>query len=216
MTQPQRKQSPREERPRRPRARARQRKFYRVEDYRSRGAAFSFQLENEKEFPHYFERISDLAETPRFLFDKAAARRPRDLAPFWYAWLVSDRTKAVFESVDPNGFEFAQCAMRVRKGTWDGPPYWLCKVVRVLDALDECRSRLNIGIDDDPRRRTFGQKYYEFSGRTELVFREDLVGDAHIFRMAYHDSWAICDQELKNACKSAGLKIYFADVLKAL
>ena len=83
----------------------------------------------------------------------------------------------------------------------------------VLDALDECRSRLEIGIGDDPRKCDFGQKYYRCFGRTELVFREDLVGDAHIFRMAYYDFWAICDEELKNACKSAGLKIYFTDVL---
>ncbi|MDN5004624.1 imm11 family protein [Bradyrhizobium sp. GCM10027634] len=206
--------SPGEQRPRRLRAVAHQRRFYRVNAFRSRGEAFHFELENEKELPCGLERISDLAETPRFLFDKSAARRPRDLAPFFYAWLISDRTKAVFESVDPNGFVFAQCAVRVPKGTWDGPPYWLCQVVRVLDALDEGRSRLKIGISDDPRKLDFGQKCYDFFGRTELVFREDLIGDAHMFRMAYHDSWAICDEELKNACKSAGLKIYFTDVLK--
>ena len=206
-------ESPGEQRPRRPRVVARRRKFYRLDDFRSRGDAFNFELENEKELPSGLECISDLAETPRFLFDNSAVRRPRDLAPFYYAWLISDRTKAVFESVDPNGFEFAQCTVRVRKGTWDGPPYWLCQVVRVLDALDECRSRLKIGICDDPRKRTFGQKHYDFRGRTELVFREDLIGDAHMFRMAYYDYWAICDEELKNACKSAGLKIYFNDVL---
>jgi hypothetical protein len=206
--------SPGEKRPRRPRAAALQRKFYRLDDFRSRGDAFSFELENEKELPSGLERISDLSETPRFVFSRPAARRPRDLAPFYYAWLISDRTKAVFESVDPSGFEFAPCTVRASKGTWDGPPYWLCKVVRVLDAVDECRSRLSIGVCDDPRKRTFGQKYYEFDWRLELVFREDLVGDAHIFRMAYHDSWAICDEELKNACKSAGLKMHFTDVLK--
>ena len=119
----------------------------------------------------------------------------------------------MFESVDPNGFVFAPCTVRVRKGTWDGPPYWLCQVVRVLDALDEGRSRSNIGIDDDRRKLTFGRKYHEFFGRRELVFREDLIGDAHIFRMAHDDSCEICDDDLKNACKSAGLKIYFTDVL---
>ncbi|WP_271617454.1 imm11 family protein [Bradyrhizobium sp. CCBAU 51745] len=205
--------SPAEQRPRRSRAVARRRKFYRVDDFRSVGDSFSFELENAKELPSGLERISDLAETPRIVFDRSAVRRPRDLAPLWYAWLISDRTKAVFESVDPNGFVFAPCTVRVPKGTWDRPPYWLCQVVRVLDALDECRSRLNIGVCDDPHMRNFGQKYYGFGGRTELVFREDLIGDAHIFRMAYYDSWAICDEELRNACKSAGLKIYFTDVL---
>jgi hypothetical protein len=208
--------SPGEKRPRRPRAVARQRKFYLLEDFRSRGDAFDFDLENETELPSGLERISDLPETPRFVFSRSAVRGPRDLAPFYYAWLISDRTKAVFESVDPNGFEFAPCTVRASKGTWDGPPYWLCQVVRVLDAVDECRSRLSIGVGDDPRRQDFGQKYYDFRGRTELVFREELIGDAHIFRMAYYDHWAICDEELKNACKSGGLKIYFSDVLNRL
>ncbi len=204
--------SPGEKRPPRPRPVARRRKFYRLDDFRSRGDAFDFDLENEKELPSGLERISDLPETPSFVFSRAAVRGPRDLAPIYYAWLISDRTKAVFESVDPNGFEFAPCTVRASKGTWDGPPYWLCQVVRVLDAVDECRSRLSIRVFDDPHKRTFGQKYYV--SYTELVFREDLIGDAHIFRVAYHDGWAICDQELKNACKSAGLKIYFNDVLK--
>lgn len=120
----------------------------------------------------------------------------------------------MFESVDPNGFEFAPCTVRASKGAWAWPPYWLCRVVRVLEALDECRSRLEIGIGDDPRRRDFGQKYYRYPSRAELVFREDLIGDAHMFRMSYYDAWAICDEELRNACKSAGLMIYFTDVLK--
>ncbi|GMO16857.1 imm11 family protein [Bradyrhizobium sp. TM239] len=51
-----------------------------------------------------------------------------------------------------------------------------------------------------------GQKYYEVIPGYKLVFREADIGNAHIFRMAYQDATVICDQELKEACKSAGLK----------
>ncbi|MDD1518514.1 DUF1629 domain-containing protein [Bradyrhizobium sp. WBAH42] len=39
----------------------------------------------------------------------------------------------------------------------DGPKFWLCDVVRVLDALDESQSRLRIGIRDDIRFLDHGQ-----------------------------------------------------------
>jgi hypothetical protein len=42
----------------------------------------------------------------------------------------------------------------MRRGQYDGPKFWLCDVVRVLDALDESQSRLRIGIRDDIRLLT--------------------------------------------------------------
>ena len=195
------------------RAGANRRKFYEVAPYR-RGGALGFTLENEDAFSPGLERLSDLDELPSFVLDKSRGRLPRDLEVYRAAWLISDRTKAVFESVDPKGVEFAPCTVRVPKGLWDGPRYWLCKATRVLDAVDESRSRLIIGIRDDPRYRDFGKKVYGFFKGAKLIFREDLIGDAHMFRMAYYKSWTICDQKLKNACKSAGLRgLLFNDVL---
>ena len=104
----------------------------------------------------------------------------------------------------------------MRRGQYDGPKFWLCDVVRVLDALDESQSRLRIGIRDDIRFLDHGRKYYEFLAfGGKLVFREIAIGNAHIFRMAHKELTYICDQEFKDACKSAGLKrIRFKDVLK--
>jgi hypothetical protein len=196
------------------RARASRRRFYEITPYR-RGGALGFTLENEDVSPSGFECLSDLDELPRFVFDKSRGTLPRDLEIYYAAWLISDRTKVVFESVDPKAFSFVPCTVRTPKGVWDGPRYWLCSVLRVLDALDESRSRLRIGVRDDPRYRNFGRKYYEFFGGAELVFKEDLIGDAHVFRMAHYESCAICDQEMRAACKSAGLRgLLFEDVRK--
>ncbi|WP_422678576.1 imm11 family protein [Bradyrhizobium ottawaense] len=50
----------------------------------------------------------------------------------------------------------------------------------------------------------------------KLVFREAAIGNAHIFRMAYDEATVICDQEFKDACKSAGLRrIRFRDPSKS-
>ncbi len=75
--------------------------------------------------------------------------------------------------------------MTVSQGKYDGPGCWLCDVVRVLDALDETRSRLKIRRRGEPGYIYSGAKLYDLSGAEELVFKEDIVGDCHAFRMAH-------------------------------
>ncbi|QOZ78534.1 hypothetical protein XH83_25800 [Bradyrhizobium sp. CCBAU 53351] len=180
------------------------RKFYRMDFYRT-GNPCDFQITND---PQSLEpgHLSDFAgPTPRVTFNPRR-RRPRD-CELWYSfWLISDRAKIVFEAVDPEAFSFVVCDVHVPNGVWDGPRYWFCDVRRSLDALDEERSRLTIGICDDPIYRDFGQKYYDFFGDVELVFKDELVGDAHAFRMAYARQCVIFDQAMKNAWKAAGLR----------
>jgi len=200
------------------------RKFYDM-DFYYRGGPPAMVLENRhvlapdtgvldpfpgRGFPKY-------PEPPRFVFGGTRDRAPRDLEMYHHYWLVSDRTKAVFESVDLAGFAFVACDIRLAKGQYDGPGYWLCDVVRVLDAVDEAQSRLLVGIRDDPNYRDFGKKYYSvvIEGGARLVFRDEVIASAHVFRMAYMEATVICDDVLKNACKEAGLAgIGFIDVLK--
>ncbi|MCK1475535.1 DUF1629 domain-containing protein [Bradyrhizobium sp. 197] len=149
-------------------------------------------------FPEY-------SEQPRFLFEKKRVRQPLDIREFHSFWLLSDPAKMVFQTVDHAGFAFAACDVSVSRGTYDGPRYWLCDATRVLDALDEEQSRLEIGIRDDPKYNDFGKKYYKFGSGAKLVFNKDAVGSAHVFRMAFCFRTVICDQALKDACKEAGL-----------
>jgi Protein of unknown function (DUF1629) len=195
------------------RRQARNRTFYVMSFNYRRGGMPGYFLEDESVLPPGLERLPDFVEPPHFIFDEAVGDLPGDLEQYDDFWLISDRTKLAFESFDPAAFSFVPCDVRVTNGVWNGPRYWLCDVVRVLDALDEAKSRLKIGIQEDARYRDFGKKFYSFLAGAELVFREDAVGDAHVFRMAYSESTVICDQELRGACKSAGLKgILFKDV----
>ncbi|MBR0756566.1 DUF1629 domain-containing protein [Bradyrhizobium jicamae] len=199
------------------RTKAHKRRFYEISSNYRREAAPGFYLQDESVIKYEVDRLSEIAEQPCYVFDKSAGALPQDLEEDGAFWLVSDRAKVVFEAVDPGGFVFLPCAVRVPRGVWEGPRYWLCEVVRVLDALDEVHSRfVKIGIGDDPSHRDFGKKFYNFSMRTQLVFDEERVGDARAFRMAYYEYCVICNQDMKDACKRAGLKgILFRDVLKS-
>ncbi len=108
---------------------------------------------------------------------------------------------------------FLRCDFRWSRGEYDGQAYSLCDVVRVLDALDEERSRLKIAIREDERYSDFGKKYYSTLGGGDLVFRNEAIGEAHVFRMAYMEYAVISDQIMKNAFRAAGLRgILFDDV----
>lgn len=144
-----------------------------------------------------------LKQAPRLVYDPAAGDPPQDLEGGMSGyWLVSDRLKSVLENVDPEGFDFVECVYTLQDGS-TGPRYFLCDVVRVLDALDEEASTLRIEISDD----FVGGKYYNFAGGISLAFRPEVVGGSHVFRMPYSGSYVICDRELRDAVQATGLGV---------
>nr|AWM08804.1 DUF1629 domain-containing protein [Bradyrhizobium symbiodeficiens] len=199
------------------RPRARKRRFFEIgPDFNGRGPGFSL-LDESVLPPHRVYRLPASTPPVPYMFDKSKGSLPYDLELCFRWWLISDRTKALFERIDPEAFVFVPCDVRVPQGRYHGADYWLCDVVRVLDALDESASCLRIGIRDDVRYIDHGQKYYGYAPGYKLFFREAAVGNAHIFRMAYDNGTIICDQEFKDACKSAGLKrIRFRDPSKTI
>lgn len=196
--------------------RVRKRRFYKMGRDSRAGRGRGFWIEDESVLPpHKLQRLPPSTPPVPYVFDKSKGSLPYDLELCYRWWLISDRAKAVFEQVDPEAFVFVPCDVRVPKGSYHGPNYWLCDVARVLDALDEAQSHLQIGIRDDIRYMDHGKKYYEFPLKYKLVFSETAIGNAHIFRMAHKQSTVICDQDFKDACKSAGLRgIDFEDVFK--
>ena len=125
--------------------------------------------------------IPPLKEMPRLLYDPKEGDFPRDLeGNFSGYWLISERLKDVFEAVDPEAFEFAPTDFRLQDGT-PGPPYYLCDVVRVLDAVDEKNSIVKIETGEE---YVLG-KAYDFSGTVRLAFQKRVVGDSHVFRVPY-------------------------------
>lgn len=143
----------------------------------------------------------DLKEKPKLYYDPAVGEPPQDLEGGLSGyWLVSERLKNVFEQVDAGSFAFVECDYRLKDGS-PGPRFFLCDVVRVLDALDEQNSKLLIEVSDD----FVGGKYYNFAGGISLVFRSEVVGDAHVFRTPYSGNYVICDGVMRAAVQAAGI-----------
>jgi Protein of unknown function (DUF1629) len=145
-------------------------------------------------------------ERPHLVHVPKEGGLPRDFENIWGIWIVSEALKHVFESVDPEGFAFAACDFTLADGT-PGPQYYFCSVLRTLDALDEDASRLKIRIGD-----YVNGKYYDRSGGASLVFKENVIGSAHVFLTPFALE-VFCDRALRDAVIAADVKgVEFKDV----
>ena len=144
-------------------------------------------------------------ERPHLVHVPKKGGLPRDFEQLGSMWIVSEALKRVFESVDPEGFAFAACDFTLADGT-PGPQYYFCGVLRTLDALDEGASRLKIKVGD-----YVNGKYYDRSGGASLVFKENVVGSAHVFLTPFALE-VFCDRVLHDAVVAAGVQgVRFAD-----
>ncbi|QXG50078.1 DUF1629 domain-containing protein [Pseudomonas viridiflava] len=147
-----------------------------------------------------------LPEVPHLVHANKSKRMPRDLeGGFSGYWLVSERLKQVFESIDPDGFEFLACDYTLPDGS-DGPPHYLCDVVRMIAALDEEKSSYQVRTGHEfETGKPF--RIMTFLGGAHLAFKKDLVGSAHVFRMAEKRSSVICDRVMYTAIRKAGIGV---------
>ena len=72
--------------------------------------------------------------------------------------------------------------------------------MRTLDALDEQASRLKIKIGD-----YVNGKYYSLAGGANLIFKDGVIGSAHVFRTPFADT-VFCDRAFYDAVNAAHLK----------
>ncbi|MCC8539653.1 DUF1629 domain-containing protein [Xanthomonas codiaei] len=147
-----------------------------------------------------------LAETPLLAHARNSKRRPRDLeGGFSGYWLVSERLKRAFESVDAEGFAFVPCDYALPDGS-KGPQHYLCDVVRTIFALDKSNSEFQTRIARDHAVNQ-DVEMITFSGGAKLFFKKELIGDAHVFRMGEDPSSVICDRTMYEAIRSAGIGV---------
>lgn len=144
-------------------------------------------------------------ETPVFVIDRGKGRVPlADVEPAIGRdiWLISDRAKQVFQNVDPHAFEFIAVETRVRRDASEvvGPKYWLCDLVRFLDALDEEKSNADVRLLEDGTKRA----------RRKLVGGEVLKsamigGSNHIFRLMHAPTSIYATETFVKAIRKARL-----------
>lgn len=116
-------------------------------------------------------------------------------------WLVSDRLKGIFESIDPDAFEFAVCELVKHNGT-PGDLYFLCDVVRSLDAIDDDASDVKVATEGYPKG-----KFYKLAGGAKLAFRKEVVDGAHVFRNPFNTRLVVCDRLMRDALVERGFGI---------
>lgn len=126
---------------------------------------------------------------------------PRDLEEFAGIWIVSEPLKQLFEEMDAEAFAFVACDFSLADGS-TGRPYYLGNVLRRIDALDETSSRVRIKLDHNYQTGE-DEKLYSLVGGASLVFKPDVVGDAHIFRQDRMGAPPICDRAMFDALSAA-------------
>jgi len=200
------------------RLRSKERKFFGIGYSSSARVATGMDLVNENRLlrkgeSHFIADLQnpgfwEMREVPKFRCTVPAIRGLHDKIDIRGFWMVSERMKAVLVDTDPDAFAFAPCEIVDSSGT-PGPTRWLCDVVRVIDALDEFASDVEI-------EHRNGQKAYSLLKSNRRIYNSDLVGSAHIFRMEHLRSCIVCDDVFRDACKAASLKVLrFGDAVNS-
>ncbi len=140
-------------------------------------------------------------ERPHLIHVPEKGGMPRDLEEFAGIWIVSEPLKQLFEQMDAEAFAFMACDFSLADGSL-GPQYYLGNVLRRLDALDEASSRVRIKLDHNYQTGE-DEKLYSLVGGASLVFKPDVVGDAHIFRQDRMGAPPICDRAMFDALSAA-------------
>lgn len=140
-------------------------------------------------------------ERPHLVHVPEKGGMPRDLEEFAGIWIVSEPLKQLFEEMDAEAFAFVACDFSLADGS-TGRPYYLGNVLRTIDALDETSSRVRIKLDHNYQTGE-DEKLYSLVGGASLLFKPDVVGDAHIFRQDRMGAPPICDRAMFDALSAA-------------
>lgn len=116
---------------------------------------------------------------------------------------VSDRVKRLLETLDPDGFEYAECeAVHA-----DGRPleaYWYMNAVRAVEEFDEGRSSFVRYADRNPG--TPDPLNPAILALNDVVWLPDLPGDFRSFYLTRHARHFIVDETIADAWRDAGFK----------
>lgn len=116
-------------------------------------------------------------------------------------WVVSKGLKEVFESIDPNAFQFVPCDL-IRLDGSRRDSFYLCDVVRTLDAIDDAASEVRVATEGYP-----AGKYYKLAGGARLAFKRDVVEGMHIFASPFN-RLVICDRIMRDALVESGFGVF--------
>ena len=137
-----------------------------------------------------------MSEKPVLQIKEKPRKMPKDIDYCGGYWLVSEKCKTFFEDIDPLAFEFVECDCLDVNGI-PIKPRWFCDVIRVVDALDEQKTKVTIKAPEG------WHKSYEIEVTSNLYFRKSVIPDnCHIFKMAFYEETCIIDRPFRDRLKS--------------
>lgn len=143
------------------------------------------------------------AETPHYRLERASSKKGiRDFTIAAGLWLLTDHAKQVFEAIDKEAFRFVRCTSEYRDGT-PGPTIWIARIERELDALDRGNSDFQVFQNPCSEWNPEGQWGYFPAG--DFNFLDDVIGDAHAFRLTGMAKGYAVDEFFKAQCKLNGV-----------
>lgn len=149
--------------------------------------------------------VPAFAERPEFILGgQAEDDDPLDYYGYANFILVSNSFKELIDTLAPDSIEAAICDARSPGGE-PLPPYWWIDVVRVLDpCVDEERSTLSY-MTDSPFASGSDADKLRYKDLQDIVFRQDVVGDAQLFRILRYDARPIVGERLADNIRDVGL-----------
>ncbi len=100
--------------------------------------------------------------------------------------VVNERAKRILEGTDAQAFAFCEVDVKLCDGK-PGPPYWLCDVIRVIDAFDREAFGGARVTQADPYR------YVISPYREKNLFKRSAIDAAHFFRLLHSPGGVYCD-----------------------
>jgi hypothetical protein len=179
-------------------ARLKKRIFFRIEASDRPAAGFEILSKMPVRTPSSPLGVPKFSEPPQLILNRKLGKPLTDMEPFGSFWIVSANLKKVLQQFDVNAAEFAEFKV-THHGDAGAHKYWLCDIVRIIDALDEDASVFSVNIV------TGGGQYYALHN-SKLSFRPEIEKDVHVFRVQQNSAEIFCDEEFKMACSDAGVK----------
>lgn len=136
------------------------------------------------------------------IIDRRIGRPPWDVNPFVReVLLLSDRAKQLFEEIDAAAFQFVRLESFERDAAGDHPiaPYWLCDVIRCIDAV--IRNQPDVTINHLEN----GTYTFNLESNGKVKFDAARIGAARVFRLAYKNPYVMMDGAARSLITKARL-----------
>lgn len=162
----------------------------------------------------YLIGVPEFAERPSFVLgSRTKSRAPLDYYDNARFMLISSRFKALIDEIDPEAIEAVECSARNPKGE-PLPSYWWIDVIRALDFVVSEKLSVFRFMTDSPFTSGSEADKLRYMDLQDIVFRQEAVADAQLFRILRYDARPVVNERLADAIRATGFTGMFLTPLQ--